>query len=130
MYDLCSEKLRRALFQVEEFLSAFEGEGAIDEDEQKLLDALDRVERENPTRQRIRQIFGGMDNDNSGFVTHTELKEGLMELGVAADSEDMDTLLMEIDVDGDGRVGMYSGQTLEHFNRNKRENYPWFLEFQ
>eukprot|EP01046_Picozoa_sp_COSAG06_P004091 COSAG06_NODE_167_length_21546_cov_35.001352_14_plen_47_part_00 len=35
---------------VDEFLAAFEGEDAIDEDEQKLLDAMDRVERENPTR--------------------------------------------------------------------------------
>ena len=83
-----------------------EGEGAIDEDEQKLLDALERVENENPTRQRIRAIFGGMDDDNSGYVTRTELKEGLMELGVPGDSDDMDTLLMHIDDDGDGRVGV------------------------
>ena len=48
-----------------------------------------------------------MDNDNSGYVSRAELKEGLMDIGVPGDSDDMDTLLMHIDDDGDGRVGVF-----------------------
>lgn len=96
---------------VDEFLAAFEGEDAIDENEQRLLDAMDRIEKENPTRRKIRAIFGGMDDDNSGYITRAELRAGLLELGVpdTKDSEgnsDMDTLMMAIDADGDGRVGV------------------------
>eukprot|EP01046_Picozoa_sp_COSAG06_P004092 COSAG06_NODE_167_length_21546_cov_35.001352_15_plen_63_part_00 len=41
------------------------------------------------TGRRIRAIFGGMDDDNSGYVTRKELREGLIELGVP-DTQDVD----------------------------------------
>ena len=91
---------------LDEFVAAFEGEGGVDADEQALLDAMEKTEKENPTRRRIRAIFGAMDDDNSGFVTAHELREGLEQLGVEPDGGDMENLLMEMDTDGDGRVGV------------------------
>eukprot|EP01044_Picomonas_judraskeda_P015649 COSAG03_NODE_2658_length_2552_cov_75.142682_2_plen_122_part_00 len=48
-----------------------------------------------------------MDDDNSGYITRAELRRGLIELGVPdTQDSDMDELMMAIDADGDGRVGV------------------------
>ena len=49
-------------------------------------------------------MFKLFDKDGNGLITKEELKEGLSKLGEKMTDKDIDQLLEEADLDGDGNI--------------------------
>ena len=58
--------------------------------------------------EQIRQAFAMMDKDGSGTISAAELKQVMRSIGEKLSDEDIDEIIREIDMDGDGEVD-YAG---------------------
>jgi len=59
--------------------------------------------------EQIRQAFAMMDKDGSGKVSATELKNIMRSIGEKLSDDDIDEIIRELDMDGDGEVD-YEGK--------------------
>ena len=53
---------------------------------------------------QIRQAFSMMDKDGSGKISAAELKQVMRSIGEKLTDDDIDEIIREIDMDGDGEV--------------------------
>ena len=53
---------------------------------------------------QIRQAFSMMDRDGSGKISAAELKQVMRSIGERLTDDDIDEIIREIDMDGDGEV--------------------------
>ena len=53
---------------------------------------------------RVIEAFKVFDADASGYITSDELRRILMDLGEDVTEEEMDQLILEADLDGNGRI--------------------------
>ncbi|KAH7963312.1 hypothetical protein HPB52_020535 [Rhipicephalus sanguineus] len=61
--------------------------------------------REPPTEETIRQAFMMIDKDGKGFITASDLRYVIMtDLGEQVTDEEIDEMLREADMDGDGQI--------------------------
>ncbi|XP_067935060.1 leucine-rich repeat-containing protein 74B-like [Watersipora subatra] len=60
---------------------------------------------------KLIDFFRRFDQDGSMSVSHSEFKEGLEDLGIHLQPEELDTLIGELDKDGDGEIN-YSSSAL------------------
>jgi len=62
----------------------------------------------------VRQAFRMFDKDGSGTVNAQELRHVMMNLGEKLSEDEVDEMMREADVDGDGEIN-YEGETA-HFD--------------
>ncbi|KAH8338184.1 hypothetical protein KR059_011183, partial [Drosophila kikkawai] len=65
------------------------------------LSSADQEERE------LRDAFRVFDKHNRGYITASDLRAVLQCLGEDLDEEDIEDMIKEVDVDGDGRIDFY-----------------------
>uniref|UniRef100_A0A1A9UW47 EF-hand domain-containing protein n=1 Tax=Glossina austeni TaxID=7395 RepID=A0A1A9UW47_GLOAU len=65
------------------------------------LSVADQEERE------LRDAFRVFDKHNRGYITASDLRAVLQCLGEDLDEEDIEDMIKEVDVDGDGRIDFY-----------------------
>lgn len=70
---------------------------------------------------RIVDFFNKFDKDGSMSVTREEFVEGLVEIGINLNEEDVELLLSELDRDGDGEIN-YSELAIGHQDFQDRAN--------
>lgn len=63
-----------------------------------IVKALQNLEAE------VRAAFKAMDKDNSGSLSHAEVKQVFADFGEKVSDKDVDALIKEADTDGDGSV--------------------------
>ena len=61
------------------------------------------------SEQEIREAFGLFDKDGNGFISAAELRHVMTNLGEKLTDEEVDEMIREADIDGDGQVN-YDGK--------------------
>jgi len=56
------------------------------------------------TREEVKQAFRVFDKDGSGYVSSSELKLVMQRLGVDFSDDELEEMVLEADIDGDGQV--------------------------
>lgn len=86
----------------------FPGNGTIDFPE--FLTMMARKMKDTDSEEEIREAFRVFDKDGNGFISAAELRHVMTNLGEKLTDEEVDEMIREADIDGDGQVnyeGMY-----------------------
>lgn len=92
-----------------------DGNGTIDFPE--FLTMMARKMRDTDSEEEIREAFKVFDRDNNGYISAAELKHVMTNLGERLSQDEVDEMIREADVDGDGQInyeGMYEGHQVEN----------------
>lgn len=80
-----------------------DGGGSVDFDE--FVDLMSSRMSENNEEYDIIDVFKVFDQDGSGYITAAELRHVMMNLDEELTDKEIDNLICEADVDGDGQIG-------------------------
>jgi calmodulin len=83
-----------------------QGNGTIDFPE--FLTMMARKMKETDSEDEIREAFRVFDKDGNGFISAAELRHVMTNLGEKLTDEEVDEMIREADIDGDGQVN-YEG---------------------
>ena len=81
---------------------SFTGNGTIDFDE--FLAMMSKKVRGTESDDEIKEAFRVFDKDGDGFITSTELRHVMANLGEKLTDDELDEMIGEADEDGDGKV--------------------------
>ena len=84
----------------------FTGNGTIDFPE--FLTMMARKMKDTDSEEEIREAFRVFDKDGNGFISAAELRHVMTNLGEKLTDEEVDEMIREADIDGDGQVN-YEG---------------------
>ncbi|OUC43302.1 EF hand [Trichinella nativa] len=87
----------------------FSGNGTIDFPE--FLTMMARKMKDTDSEEEIREAFRVFDKDGNGFISAAELRHVMTNLGEKLTDEEVDEMIREADIDGDGQVnyeGLYN----------------------
>lgn len=65
--------------------------------------------KDTDSEEEIREAFRVFDKDGNGFISAAELRHVMTNLGEKLTDEEVDEMIREADIDGDGQVN-YEGQ--------------------
>jgi len=85
------------------------GNGTIDFPE--FLTMMARKMKDTDSEEEIREAFRVFDKDGNGFISAAELRHVMTNLGEKLTDEEVDEMIREADIDGDGQVN-YEGTKL------------------
>ena len=68
------------------------------------LVAMAKREKKKGSEEEIRDTFRAFDKDGNGFITAPELRHVMLNLGVDLSDEEIEEMIKEADIDGDGEV--------------------------
>lgn len=92
-----------------------DGNGTIDFPE--FLTMMARKMKDQDSEEEIREAFRVFDKDGNGFISAAELRHVMTNLGEKLTDEEVDEMIREADIDGDGQVN-YEGEFLLHLKSN------------
>lgn len=67
--------------------------------------------KDTDSEEEIREAFRVFDKDGNGFISAAELRHVMTNLGEKLTDEEVDEMIREADIDGDGQVN-YEGRAL------------------
>ena len=70
-----------------------------------------RKMKDTDSEEEIREAFRVFDKDGNGFISAAELRHVMTNLGEKLTDEEVDEMIREADIDGDGQVN-YEGEFL------------------
>ena len=70
----------------------------------EFLSLMSRKMRDGDTEEEIREAFRVFDKDNNGFISAAELRHVMTNLGEKLSDEEVEEMIREADVDGDGQI--------------------------
>lgn len=73
-----------------------------------------RKMKDTDSEEEIREAFRVFDKDGNGFISAAELRHVMTNLGEKLTDEEVDEMIREADIDGDGQVN-YEGTFLKNF---------------
>ena len=88
----------------------FAGNGTIDFSE--FLTMMSRKMKDTDSEEELREAFRVFDKDGNGFISAAELRHVMTNLGEKLTDEEVDEMIREADIDGDGQVN-YEGMQNE-----------------
>lgn len=97
------------------------GNGTIDFPE--FLTMMARKMKDTDSEEEIREAFRVFDKDGNGFISAAELRHVMTNLGEKLTDEEVDEMIREADIDGDGQVN-YEGKSNHALYY---EYYPFLL---
>lgn len=93
------------------FFCLIAGNGTIDFPE--FLTMMARKMKDTDSEEEIREAFRVFDKDGNGFISAAELRHVMTNLGEKLTDEEVDEMIREADIDGDGQVN-YEGKQKLH----------------
>ncbi|NXN20916.1 CALM protein, partial [Nycticryphes semicollaris] len=87
------------------------GNGTIDFPE--FLTMMARKMKDTDSEEEIREAFRVFDKDGNGYISAAELRHVMTNLGEKLTDEEVDEMIREADIDGDGQVN-YEGECHRH----------------
>jgi calmodulin len=75
-----------------------------------------RKMKDTDSEEEIREAFRVFDKDGNGFISAAELRHVMTNLGEKLTDEEVDEMIREADIDGDGQVN-YEGMLLRKDTR-------------
>ncbi|KAF4016284.1 hypothetical protein G4228_008080 [Cervus hanglu yarkandensis] len=85
-----------------------DGNGTIDFPE--FLTMMARKMKDTDSEEEIREAFRVFDKDGNGYISAAELRHVMTNLGEKLTDEEVDEMIREADIDGDGQVN-YEGKS-------------------
>ena len=83
--------------------------------------------KECDSEEEIREAFRVFDKDGNGFISAAELRHVMTNLGEKLTDEEVDEMIREADIDGDGQVN-YQGMSLWMVvGRNSQWNHAYSI---
>ena len=73
-----------------------------------------RKMKDTDSEEEIREAFRVFDKDGNGFISAAELRHVMTNLGEKLTDEEVDEMIREADIDGDGQVN-YEGKLITPF---------------
>jgi calmodulin len=73
-----------------------------------------RKMKDTDSEEEIREAFRVFDKDGNGFISAAELRHVMTNLGEKLTDEEVDEMIREADIDGDGQVN-YEGEFIQSF---------------
>ncbi|KAF9681713.1 hypothetical protein SADUNF_Sadunf05G0031300 [Salix dunnii] len=70
----------------------------------EFLNLMERKMRENDADEELKQAFKAFDKDQDGYISPYELRRAMINLGVQLTEEELEGMIREADLDGDGQV--------------------------
>jgi calmodulin len=70
----------------------------------EFLNLMLRKMKDNGTEKKIREAFKVFDIDKSGFISAAEIRQVMSNLGQKLSDKEVNRMLKEADVDGDGQI--------------------------
>ena len=92
-----------------------DGNGTIDFPE--FLTMMARKMKDTDSEEEIREAFRVFDKDGNGFISAAELRHVMTNLGEKLTDEEVDEMIREADIDGDGQVNYEGYFLLEFLNK-------------
>lgn len=86
-----------------------DGNGTIDFPE--FLTMMARKMKDTDSEEEIKEAFKVFDKDGNGFISAAELRHVMTNLGEKLTDEEVDEMIREADIDGDGQIN-YEGTRL------------------
>lgn len=90
-----------------------DGNGTIDFPE--FLTMMARKMKDTDSEEEIKEAFRVFDKDGNGFISAAELRHVMTNLGEKLTDEEVDEMIREADIDGDGQVLPFSQSAHYHF---------------
>lgn len=98
------------------FFCLIAGNGTIDFPE--FLTMMARKMKDTDSEEEIREAFRVFDKDGNGFISAAELRHVMTNLGEKLTDEEVDEMIREADIDGDGQVNYEGKQSFTLFSHN------------
>ena len=91
------KELQEMISEVDE-----DGNGSIDFPE--FLSLMSKKIQDGDAEEEIRDTFRVFDKDGNGYISRSELRNVMANLGETLSDEEIDEMIKEVDVDGDGQI--------------------------
>lgn len=101
LYSYCSRITPHCLFFCSVQIDA-DGSGTIDFPE--FLTMMARKMKDTDSEEEILEAFKVFDKDGNGFISAAELRHIMTNLGEKLTDEEVDEMIREADIDGDGQI--------------------------
>lgn len=85
-----------------------------------------RKMKDTDSEEEIREAFRVFDKDGNGFISAAELRHVMTNLGEKLTDEEVDEMIREADIDGDGQVN-YEGCIIKYNNFNLNSNIYYVI---
>ncbi|XP_042400121.1 calmodulin-like isoform X1 [Zingiber officinale] len=96
--------LRPTKDELQEMISEVDADGSGAIEFEEFLNLMVRKMKESDSEEELKEAFKVFDKDQNGFISKNELKNVMMSLGEKLTDEEVDQMIKEADLDGDGQV--------------------------
>ncbi|KAK1390587.1 Calmodulin-like protein 11 [Heracleum sosnowskyi] len=90
--------------ELQDMISDFDADGNGIIEFVQFLNLMFKKIKENDVEEELKEAFKVFDKDQNGFVSATELRHVMINLGEKLSDEEVEQMIREADLDGDGQV--------------------------
>ena len=90
--------------QVQDMINEVDADGNGTIDFTEFLSLMARKMKDTDSEEELKEAFKVFDKDGNGFISASELRHVMTNLGEKLTDEEVDEMIREADIDGDGQI--------------------------